>query len=292
MAKKRIVLNNFIIPLLFLYRLVLLIRGAKLRYYMNDINICLLQTDIVWEDRTANHARLFELISNAKDADVYILPEMFSTGFSMNAAEHADPDGLETLKWMKMLAEKKNSVITGSAMIREGNHYYNSLFWVEPNGRVFRYDKRHLFTLAGEERVYSPGKERIIIEYKGWRIMPLICYDLRFPVWSRNNLSYDLLIYVANWPERRAQHWKKLLPARAIENLSYVAAVNRVGYDGNQIRHSGDSAAFSPLGEELTTIEPEKESLTYISLSASLIKDTRNKFSFLNDRDQFEIKTG
>lgn len=257
---------------------------------MNDLSVCLVQADLIWEDRQANLAKLKSMVEQAPGADVYVLPEMFTSGFTMRARENANTANGEAVTWMKKLASKHDAAITGSLIIEENGKFYNRLFWVQPDETIHIYNKRHLFTLAGEEKVYTGGNERIIINYKGWRIMPQVCYDLRFPAWCRNTDDYDLLFFVANWPERRSAHWRKLLVARAIENQAYVVGVNRVGHDGNQVYHSGDSAAIDPLGEYLTEMKPGMEKTEVVRLNKDEVDKVRSRFGFLEDRDAFELK--
>ena len=223
---------------------------------MNELRICLVQADLAWENRNQNLAHLRQMVEQSPSTDIVFLPEMFASGFTMNAAACAETADGDSVRWMKDLARGQNCAVTGSLIIAENGRYYNRLFWVEPDGKTLTYNKRHLFSLAGEEKVFTRGTENILIEYKGWRIRPQICYDLRFPVWARNTDNYDLLYYVANWPERRVKHWQQLLIARAIENQSYVVGVNRVGNDGNGIEHSGHSAVIDAMGERLTDITP------------------------------------
>jgi len=258
--------------------------------FMSDLRLCLAQADLVWENKTENLKLLYSMVKPVAEVDVIVLPDMFTTGFTMNAKDYAIAPNGDAVQWMIRLAAEKNACVVGSLIIVEAGKYYNRLFWVQPDGQYFSYNKRHLFTLAGEEKVYTPGNERLLIEYKGWRIMPLVCYDLRFPVWSRNNVNYDLLLYVANWPERRSYHWQQLLKARAIENQSYVVGVNRVGNDGNGVFHSGNSAAIGALGEEITAILPNEASTTMVTLSKTKLNEVRKKFSFLDDQDAFEIR--
>jgi len=258
--------------------------------FMSDLRVCLVQADLIWQNKTENLNLLYAMLKSVVAVDLIVLPEMFSTGFTMNAKDYATSVEGEAVQWMKQLAKEKNACVVGSLIIAEDGKYFNRLFWMQPDGVQKTYNKRHLFTLAGEEKVFTAGQERLIVAYKGWRIMPLVCYDLRFPVWSRNNLNYDLLLYVANWPERRSYHWQQLLRARAIENQSYVVGVNRVGNDGNGVFHSGNSAAVGPLGEELTNVLPEKASTTIVTLSKENLKEVRQKFRFLNDQDDFEIQ--
>ena len=255
----------------------------------DSLKISLVQTQLFWEDKKANLDSLTSLIKNIDNTDLIVLPEMFTTGFSMNPKLHAENESGESLKWMRDLSKQKNVAICGSLIIEEGGKYYNRLFFVYPTGEYESYSKRHLFTLAGEELVYSQGQEQLIVEFLGWKIMPLICYDLRFPVWSRNVFDYDLLLYVANWPERRNDAWKTLLKARAIENQSFVAGVNRVGLDGNNIEHSGDSMLIGPLGESLSAIEPNTIQVETVELRKKKLNEVRKKLKFLNDRDSFSI---
>jgi predicted amidohydrolase len=253
------------------------------------MRVTFLQIPLVWENPQANLKALDGYLAQAQATDLVILPEMFTTGFSMNPQNLAEKHQLPTLSWMREKAKSLQAAITGSIMYAEGERYYNRLFWVEPNGRILHYDKRHRFSMAGEDKVYTAGQESLIIEYQGWRIMPLICYDLRFPVWSRNQYDYDVLIYVANWPERRIQHWDTLLRARAIENQAYVLGVNCVGRDGLDLYYNGSSAAVSPLGEVLYQVLDRPE-LVELTLSKSDLAAVRERFPFLRDRDQFELK--
>ncbi len=258
---------------------------------MQDLKITLIQTKLFWQDKTANLKMFGEKIAAIDEqTDLIVLPEMFSTGFSMNAKELAEQNNDGTVTWLKAQAKLSKAVITGSIIIKEKDSYYNRLFWVRPDGTYETYDKRHLFTLANEHDYYAAGNERIIVELKGWKVCPLICYDLRFPVWSRNNTNYDLLIYVANWPERRSHAWKTLLLARAIENQCYVAGLNRVGDDGNEVYHSGDSAVINPMGEIISNIKPSEEIVETNNLSVEYLKKIRTKLAFLKDQDNFEIK--
>ncbi len=215
---------------------------------------------------------------------------MFSTGFSMKPQSIAEEENGPTLNWLQEISVRENAALSGSVIIKEGDHYFNRLFFVFPDGSYQTYDKRHLFSLAGEEKVYHPGKDKLIVEYGGWRINPQICYDLRFPVWCRNSEDFDLQFFVANWPERRAEPWSALLKARAIENQAYVAGLNRIGEDGNGVYHSGHSAVHDPLGEMVSQTKPHEESLEIIELDLDHIKAIRQKFGFLKDRDQFDIQ--
>jgi predicted amidohydrolase len=256
----------------------------------NDfLNITLLQSDIIWEDKQANLAHYEQLIASAANKEVVVLPEMFSTGFSMAPERLAEPMNGPSVQWMKDLALKYRCILTGSLIIEDNGKYYNRLLWVQPDGNLGYYDKRHLFAYAGEDKHYSPGEKRLIAQVKGWRICLMVCYDLRFPVWSRNlDNTYDVLIYVANWPQRRSLAWKTLLQARAIENQTYVVGVNRVGDDGNRISYSGDSSVFGPLGEAIWQ-QHLGETAQTITLDKEKLADTRKHFPFLNDADKFMI---
>ena len=254
------------------------------------MKVSIVQADLKWEDKISNLAHLKEMINSKIDAtDLIILPEMFSTGFSMKCGELAENEGGETFNWMSNIANDKYALLIGSLIIEENGNYYNRLYCVYPNGFYETYDKRHLFSYGKEDAHYTAGKERKIIEWKGWKICPLVCYDLRFPVWSRNTDDYDLLVYVANWPQRRAYAWKSLLKARAIENQSFTVGVNRVGLDGNELEYSGDSQIIDFAGNILFEIENE-EMVKTIELDKKSQTDFRTQFGFLNDRDQFEIK--
>ena len=215
---------------------------------------------------------------------------MFTTGFSMQPQKVFESMQGETIKWMQKIALENNTAIAGSIIILEDNKYYNRFIFVHPSGEINKYDKRHLFVLIGEDKVYTSGKEKLIVTYKGWRICPLICYDLRFPIWSRNVEDYDVLLYVANWPKPRIAAWDALLKARSIENLCYTIGVNRVGIDGNNLEYSGHSVAYDSLGKKLTHIKTNLEDKAVITLSKKHINEVRNKLNFLNDKDAFEIK--
>ncbi|OYQ37015.1 amidohydrolase [Flavobacterium cyanobacteriorum] len=253
------------------------------------MEITLVQASLQWENPEANRQHLQNLISLVREGTgLVVLPEMFSTGFTMNPGEVAEPVGGPTTKWMKAIAKEKNCAVTGSVAITEGDHYYNRLLFVFPDGQLKYYDKRHLFTLAGEDKVFTAGRERPVIEYQGWKICPLICYDLRFPVFSRNTEDYDLLLYVANWPAPRIQAWDVLLQARAIENMCYVAGVNRIGQDGNGHNYPGHSQVYDTLGNPMLEIS-ENEGIYSVTLSKEAVSDTRKRFGFLNDRDRFTL---
>ena len=258
---------------------------------MENLKIALVQTDIYWENITANLASLEEKFASiSADTDLIILPEMFNSGFSMKTEILAEPMNLTTFRWMKQMAEKTGAVVTGSYIVKENGHNYNRLIWMQPDGNYDQYDKRHLFRMAAEHDHYAAGTNRIIKEWKGWKICPLICYDLRFPVWSRNvNAVYDVLIYVANWPAVRSHIWSNLLLSRAIENQCYVVGVNRVGVDGNGYEHSGDSAIANYTGKTLS-IESNIETIIYFELNKSDLVNFREKFPAHLDADVFEIK--
>jgi predicted amidohydrolase len=214
---------------------------------------------------------------------------MFTTGFTMNAEKVAEPMDGKTVLWMKKQALKKNAAIVGSIVIKEGHSYFNRLLFVEPTGNIQTYDKRHTFTLAGEDKIYKAGTNRTIIDFKGWKICPLICYDLRFPVWARNTEDYDVLLYVANWPKPRILAWDTLLKARAIENMCYCIGVNRIGIDEGQNEYSGNTAVYDVLGNEITTIKPNREQTEVVLLEKKHIAFYRNKLKFLNDKDAFNL---
>lgn len=259
---------------------------------MQDLlKIAIIQSDLVWENPEQNRLNFTEKINDITfTVDVILLPEMFTSGFTMSPSNVAETMEGKSVNWMLEMALKTNSAIGGSLVIKEGDTYYNRFVFVKPNGTIETYDKRHTFTLAGENEVYASGKDKVIINYKGWKICPLICYDLRFPVWARNTVDYDLLIYVANWPKPRITAWDALLKARAIENMCYCIGVNRVGFDTNGHEYSGHSAAYDILGEQLLTIEDEKEQIEIVTLSKKHLTSIREKLKFLEDRDYFTLK--
>jgi omega-amidase len=262
---------------------------------MSTLSITLIQTQLHWEDKEANLKMLEEKINSInKLTHIVVLPEMFPTGFSMKPEVLAEKMNGTTLAWMKKMAAQKKVILTGSMIIEDEGEYYNRLVWMLPNGQHGYYDKRHLFAYAEEDQHYSAGAQRFIASVNGWKINLMVCYDLRFPVWARQQLGedkefeYDLMIYVANWPERRNIAWKTLLRARAIENQSYVVGVNRVGKDGNDIYHSGDSSVIDPLGEILYEKAHDEDTFT-ITLDKKQLEDIRSKFQFWRDADQFNI---
>ena len=253
--------------------------------------VTIIQSHLHWENPEANRDMFEKKIKGiSKETDLVILPEMFTTGFTMNPSPYAEEENGATLLWLKRLSSDTNCAITGSIIVKDNGLYYNRLYFVTPEGDVEEYNKKHTFTLAGEHKVYKAGRNRKIVEYKGWRICPLICYDLRFPVWARNTEAYDLLLYVANWPEKRTTAWDALLKARAIENMSYCIGVNRVGLDGNGHNYVGHSAVYDVLGEHISTKGYETEFVATIPLSKKHIEDNRKHLQFLNDRDAFTLK--
>lgn len=286
---------------------------------MQDLSVTLIQTDLYWENPTANLANLEEKIAQVSTpTDLIILPEMFNTGFTMNVKSVAEPMNFTTFKWMKQQAKKTKAVVTGSYIVKEGQNCYNRLIWMRPDGSYETYDKRHLFRMGGENNNFSGGEKRLIVELKGWKICPLICYDLRFPVWSRqgfikeqshegtkaqsenmdaidsqstihnSQLTFDLLIYVANWPAVRSKVWDTLLQARAIENLSYCIGVNRVGEDGMGLHYNGNSAIIDYKGNQ-TFFQTDSEAICTQTLNKQDLEDFRTKFPAFLDADNFEI---
>ncbi|MCF2874632.1 MULTISPECIES: amidohydrolase [unclassified Tenacibaculum] len=252
------------------------------------LKIALIQADLVWENPTKNRNRFQEKIMAISDTiDLIILPEMFTTGFSMTPENIAETMEGNTVNWMLKLAKEKNCAITGSIIITENSNYYNRLLFVHPSGKIDSYDKKHTFTLAGEHEVYTAGKTKKIIDYKGWKICPLICYDLRFPVWARNTENYDLLLYVASWPKPRIEAWDTLLKARAIENMSYTIGVNRVGVDANNYEYNGNSVAYDMLGNCVDKKNDNEEVSIIIELDKESQLKVRNRFRFLEDQDNF-----
>jgi omega-amidase len=253
-----------------------------------QLHITLIQPDIVWEDKLANLQQYEDMLNGLTGPrHLVVLPEMFSTGFSMAPDRLAEPMDGKTVRWMADMAVKHRCILAGSLIIEEEGKYYNRMLWVQPDGNVWVYDKRHLFAYAQEDQHYSRGDKRLIAQVNGWRINLQVCYDLRFPVWARNQGDeYDVLIYVANWPEVRSLAWKTLLQARAIENMSYVVGVNRVGIDGKGHNYSGDSSVFGPLGEKIWQLSNETACHTVTLEKGPLLK-TRQHLPFLNDADKF-----
>jgi omega-amidase len=255
------------------------------------MKISIIQYDIAWENKPANFRKLENLITGkATGADIILLPEMFSTGFSVEPGKLSEPPHSTTFKWMKAMADKTNGAICGSYIVKERNKYYNRWVFVAPGNVTFQYDKRHLFSIGGEDKTYTPGKKRIVFTYKGVRICPIVCYDLRFPVWSRNKNDYDLLINSANWPVARNAVWMTLLKARAIENQCYVAAANRLGTDGTGMNYFGESVLIDPRGNIISTPLNNKECIVSGETSMTALSDFQKKFPVLRDADQFTIK--
>jgi len=258
---------------------------------MSSLNITVIQPNLHWENKNANLDMLTQKIESIEEkTEIVILPEMFSTGFSMQPKLLAERMNGETVEWMKRIASSKKVILTGSLIIEEDGKYYNRLIWMLPNGEHGIYDKRHLFAFAEEHNHYSAGRKRLIAQVKGWKINLMVCYDLRFPVWARQQSGeeFDVLIYVANWPERRITAWKTLLQARAIENQCYVIGANRVGDDGNNIHYSGESMIIDPLGEILYHKANEEDVFTY-TLQKEKLDEVREKFPFWRDADSFDI---
>lgn len=260
---------------------------------MSTLKISLIQPHLYWEDKGANLALLEQKILGMEEpTEIVILPEMFNTGFSMRPALYAETMDGPTVQWMRRIAMAQKIILTGSLMIQEGTQFYNRLIWMLPNGELGHYDKRHLFAFAGEDQYYTAGNKRLIASVKGWKINLQICYDLRFPVWARQTTpnEYDVLVYIANWPEKRSHAWKTLLVARAIENQSFVVGVNRVGLDGNDIAHSGNSMVVGPMGEVLYHCA-DQESVFQITLQRDELEQTRGLFPFWKDADFFTIQS-
>lgn len=263
---------------------------------MPTLTITTIQSNLIWEEKSANLRILEDKINGiTDDTEIVVLPEMFSTGFSMNPALLAESMDGETVRWMEKISRKNGIILTGSIIIAEEGKYFNRLIWMLPNGQYGQYDKRHLFAFGEEDLQFSPGNKRLIASAKGWKINLQICYDLRFPVWARQTprgeagaAEYDVLIYVANWPDRRSHAWKTLLCARAIENQCYVVGVNRVGNDGNAVYYSGNSLVIDPLGQVLYHMADE-EDINTIVLSKEKLEEAREKFPFWRDADSFNI---
>lgn len=254
------------------------------------MKIAIIQSSLFWENPEGNRDYFEEKINAISEAvDLIVLPEMFSTGFTMQPEKVAETMQGTTVLWLQSLSKAKNCAITGSLVIKENNNFYNRLVFVFPSGEIQFYDKRHLFTLADEDKVYTSGNQKLIVDYRGWKICPLICYDLRFPVFSRNTEEYDLLIYVANWPKLRVNAWDILLKARAVENISYTIGVNRIGIDQNNLEYNGHSQVIDYLGNFV--LEPqETEGVFMIELNKDEMLETRKRLGFLNDQDAFELK--
>lgn len=259
---------------------------------MEDLKITIIQTHLYWEDLDKNLSHFDEKINSiAGLTDIIVLPEMFTTGFTMKSETFAEEHEGKGLQWMKKKSIERNCVIVGSISVEQEQYYYNRLYWVRPDGTYAIYNKRHLFRMGNEHLHYSAGDKKVIIEYKGWKICPMVCYDLRFPVWSRNTKenTYDVLVYLANWPEARSFSWKQLLIARAIENQAYLVGVNRIGIDGNGFSHSGDSCILNPRGELMSSPSSNVELIETQSLSYSYLEEFRKAFPVLLDGDEFTV---
>ncbi|PQJ80081.1 amidohydrolase [Polaribacter porphyrae] len=256
----------------------------------NELNVVGIQADLFWENPKKNLVFFEnEIAKLSSETDLVVLPEMFTTGFTMSPKNIAESLDGASVKWMKTIAKKYDLAITGSLIIKHKNNYHNRLLFVHPSGEIETYDKRHSFTLAGENKVYTSGKEKLIVDFKGWKICPLICYDLRFPVWARNTEDYDLLIYMANWPVARVKAWDTLLKARAIENMSYVIGVNRTGSDANNYKYSGNSLIIDYLGNEISNLPKNQVGIISAFINREKQDNIREKLGFLNDRDSFSI---
>jgi omega-amidase len=278
---------------------------------VNIINITLVQSELYWEDIDRNLTNFSEKLHNIKDnPDIILLPEMFNTGFTMSPGKYAEEENGRTMQWMKKAAKEKDCTIVGSLIIKENAQNLNRLIWMNKDGSYSKYDKRHLFRLGKENIYYSPGKDILIAELKGWKFRPLICYDLRFPVWSRNKISnqssvvsnqsndlrlktydYDCLIYISNWPKSRTYAWKSLLIARAIENQSYAIGINRIGEDGNGVAHSGESLVVDYKGEIISELLTDAEDIKTVNLSYDELAEYRKKFAFALDWDKFTVNS-
>jgi len=257
---------------------------------MDLLNITIIQTHIQWENPKANQLHFQEIIQNIhEETHLIILPEMFLTGFSMNISAFAEDMNGPSIAWMVKMAQMRHADITGSLVIKDQDNYYNRLVWVKPNGNILTYDKRHLFPLGKEHTILTKGNHQLKVDLHGWIIQPMICYDLRFPVWSRQNQTpYDVAIYIANWPQARVHHWITLLQARAIENQAYVIGVNRIGIDGMDLNYSGDSCLVDPSGKLLYSLDEFNGHKT-ISLNKRFLTILRKTFPFLSDGDHFSI---
>ncbi len=256
---------------------------------MPTLNVTIVQAELLWHDAAGNRERFSNTIESlGSPTDLIVLPEMFTTGFSMDAPELAETMDGDSIAWMRDMAASRNSAVCGSLIITEDGNYFNRFICALPGGELHCYDKRHLFRLADEQNHYAPGTELITFGLKGFRVCPLVCYDLRFPVWSRNRGLYDLLLYVANWPDRRHRAWETLLRARAIENLSYVVGVNVTGHDGNDISYSGGSSIINYLGEDLVSLG-ERQGTATADLELEKLRAFRERFAFHKDADEFVI---
>ena len=255
----------------------------------SQLSLSAIQTDLFWEDKAKNLQQLAEQIEALPTTDIIILPEMFTTGFTMAAEKFAESMQGETVEWLRYWAEKKQVAIGGSTIIKEGDYIYNRFLLVDPSGEIQYYDKRHTFTLAGEDKAYTTGKNYGLVNYKGWKICLRVCYDLRFPVWGRNTSDYDLLIYTANWPHKRIAAWDALLKARAIENMTYCVGVNRIGTDGSNLTYPGHTIVFDHMGEVIGSTTEYQGGSTTATLDKAAMLLARKKLNFLNDRDRFTL---
>ena len=255
-----------------------------------NLNISLIQSNLFWEDLNKNLSHFEGVISKISDTDIILLPEMFNTAFCPKSTHLAETMEGKTISWMKKISKNKNCAISGTLMIEENGKVYNRLLWISKEGDISTYDKSHLFSLVKENKSITKGEKRLIIEIADWKICPLICYDLRFPVFSRNNVDYDILIYLANWPIKRIDAWDTLLKARAIENQAYTIGVNRVGEDGNKVPFNGHSKVFDAFGKELLSATENKEEILQINLSLDDLKLKRRQMNFLQDRDEFILQ--
>jgi predicted amidohydrolase len=256
----------------------------------NELMIAGIQSHLMWENPAENRNYFEEKINSLSDEiDIVVLPEMFTSGFTMNAQKVAEKMDGATISWMQKLASKNNLAIVGSLVIEEENHFYNRLVFVHPSKKIDFYDKHHTFTLAGEDKIYTSGKKKTIIDFLGWRICGLICYDVRFPVWARNTENYDLLLYMASWPIARIKAWDTLLKARAIENMSYVIGVNRIGKDDNGNEYCGNSLLIDYLGNQLSDLQYNEEGIIVSKINKKDQENTREKLGFLKDKDSFSI---
>ena len=255
----------------------------------SNLNITLIQSDLFWENVNSNLSNFGKLISNINGTDIILLPEMFNTSFSPKSSHLAESMDGKSISWMKEISKAKGCAIVGTLMIREDKKVFNRLVWVLKNETIYTYDKCHLFSLIKEEKYISKGNKRLVLELEGYKICPLICYDLRFPVFSRNDIEYDLLIYLANWPVKRIAAWDTLLKARSIENQCYTIGVNRVGEDGNKVLFNGHSKVFDAFGNELFSAIENKEEVLQFEISLDDLKLKRRQMNFLQDRDNFKL---
>lgn len=254
-----------------------------------QLQVSIIQSNLFWEDKLANLKFFEKKINKISQADIIVLPEMFTTGFTMNPNPLAETMDGKTVNWMLDLANYHKSLIIGSVIIEEDSNYYNRLIAAFPDGNLQYYDKKHLFTLANEHHHYTAGKKQLTINYKGWKIFPLVCYDLRFPVWARNVKDYDVLIYIASWPKLRIAAWDALLKARAIENMCYTIGVNRVGVDANQYEYPGHSVVLDAYGNEILSTNENQEQTGNVVIDKNILNEVRNKLQFLNDKDPFKL---